>query len=181
MKEVEGNLWEYPADVRCITTNGIVTRSGKAIMGAGCAREAVEKYPWIAERLGTMLRYYGNHVYSFNQATLFTFPTIEDKLGQSQLGLIEQSAYELLDQIDAQYPNNPNLTVLIPRPGAGIGGLKYEEEVRPKLEEAFGDDDRFVIITFEGGGKFAPRPKGDFVPWWEKQREATREEGFLAR
>jgi len=44
MREVTGNLWTYrPAGIRVITTNGTIKASGEAVMGKGCAREAVVK------------------------------------------------------------------------------------------------------------------------------------------
>ena len=40
MREVVGNLWTYPADIRVITTNGTVKNDGTCVMGRGCAAEA---------------------------------------------------------------------------------------------------------------------------------------------
>ena len=45
MKEVTGNIWDYPADIVCITTNGSTTRNGSAVMGKGIALQAKERYP----------------------------------------------------------------------------------------------------------------------------------------
>jgi len=40
MKEDKGDLWGYPADYRCVTTNGVVKPNGKLVMGAGVALDA---------------------------------------------------------------------------------------------------------------------------------------------
>jgi len=62
MKIVYGDIWKYPADVICITTNGDINSRGRAIMGAGIALQAQQKHPWIARRLAYHLMYNGSHV-----------------------------------------------------------------------------------------------------------------------
>jgi len=44
VKEVDGNLWEIEADWRVITTNGFVKKDGRAVMGRGVARQALQRY-----------------------------------------------------------------------------------------------------------------------------------------
>ena len=48
MKEISGDLFSLTiinfADAICITTNGVVKKTGKAVMGAGCALSAREKF-----------------------------------------------------------------------------------------------------------------------------------------
>ena len=62
MKEIHANLWEVPADLRAITTNGSIRRDGSCVMGRGCAYEAKSRYPGIDQRLGKLIRTYGNRV-----------------------------------------------------------------------------------------------------------------------
>lgn len=85
----------------------------------------------------------------------------------AKVEIVAESARETKDLADFYGWEN----VIIPRPGSGIGGLDYEKEVRPALEEVF-TDDRFVIITFKGGQKYAHSTYAD-EDWknfkWEKR------------
>ena len=58
MKKVVGNVWDviHEYDVFCIPTNGYVKKSdGKAVMGAGVAKEAKNAIEGIDETLGELL------------------------------------------------------------------------------------------------------------------------------
>lgn len=145
MIEVEGDLWEYPAEVRAITTNGTV-RNKRAVMGIGCALEAKKKFPGIDEILGGLLTKHGNRAFRIvtgvPSVTLLTFPTkheVSSKKADPQL--IADSclqAFEMAGKFGWQ-------NVVIPRPGCGAGGLDYETEVKEIISTLL--DDRFKIIT----------------------------------
>lgn len=148
MKEAFGNLWEQEADALCITTNGYVNAQGKATMGAGCALEAVARYPAIARELGDLIRLFGNHVHVMFSAShqdhpevIFSFPVKHHWKEKADLTLITRSARELVEKTDKYGFKN----VFVPRPGCGNGGLKWED-VKPLLEPIL--DDRFTVITF---------------------------------
>ena len=172
MKNIRGNLWDHlaSADALCITTNGYVNSGGKAVMGRGCAKEAVENFPGINARLGYKLRRYGNHVFLLvthaNFASIVSFPvkprfctsSADNVVGHmrsiypignsvpgwacvASLDIIEQSCKELSDMADAEGWGN----IVLPRPGCGAGELKWSD-VEPVLAEYL--DDRFSIITF---------------------------------
>jgi hypothetical protein len=159
MIEVTGNLWEYEANYRCITTNGTVKRNGCGVMGRGCALEATQRYPDIAEVLGDLLSHEGNHVHELGYSIkhsdetrpkkyawdLISFPVKHNWREKADLGLIHRSAEELVELIDRK-PDNYNLTIVVPRPGCGNGQRDWESEVKPLIEPIL--DDRFVIITF---------------------------------
>lgn len=158
MIEVRGNLWEYEADFRCITTNGFIKTNGAAVMGRGCALEATQKYPGIDEVLGFLLKEHGNHVHELSwfdpqpstqqQARgLLSFPVKHNWRDKADPDLIRRSASELRKFID-DYDRNfdaVNTVVVVPRPGCGNGQLRWED-VKPILEPYF--DDRFHVITF---------------------------------
>lgn len=141
MIEIEQDLWEVEANVRCVTTNGTVTAAGSNVMGAGCALEAAKRYPDAPWLLGAMIRAHGNHVYLLD-SDLVAFPTKEDVQERAKRMTILRSAYELL--------NLTNLygwkKVALPRPGSGLGGLNYERNVRPLLSGLL--DDRFLIVDY---------------------------------
>ena len=154
MIEVNGDLWEFDADYRCITTNGYIKRDGTAVMGRGCAREATERYPGINEVLGDLMGEHGNHVHELawfdanevKAQDVISFPVKHHWREKADLDLIERSAKELLELIDYyDQAYEQRTTVVVPRPGCGNGQLDWSE-VKPRLEPYF--DDRFYVITF---------------------------------
>lgn len=161
MNEARGDLWEYPADYRCITTNGYVKTNGEAVMGRGCALEAAQKWPALPEVLGEMIKAGGNHVYELGFATahdevrsirhawnVLSFPVKHHWREKADLDLIRRSANELdafLTQQMLWDDIADDFTVVLPRPGCGNGQLDWED-VRPILNPIL--DDRFTVITF---------------------------------
>jgi hypothetical protein len=140
MTEVTGNIWDYLGKaVIAITTNGRVTRAGKATLGYGCARQAGALFPDLPLRLGQVLREQGNHVNCLGDG-LVSFPVEETPWSAPDLALIARSARELRDLAD----RSGWTMVVVPRPGCGGGGLAWHE-VKPAVEEYF--DDRFHVIT----------------------------------
>lgn len=161
MLEVFGNLWEYEADARVITTNGFVKNNGEAVMGRGCALEAAKKYPSLSKDLGVRIKHSGNRVFGFkyDKDIIFTFPVKHNWYEKADIDLIARSALQLIDEI-VHSPVNVNhfdmyikSHIVIPRPGCGNGGLEWYQ-VQPMLEEIW--DDRFHVITFSVTGP--PKP-----------------------
>ena len=131
MVEVTGNLWTFKADFRVITTNGDVNRFGRAVMGRGCAYEATQKFPGIADTLGRLLQRRGNHVHFIpigRYDGVFTFPVKHHWNEQADLALIAQSTSEFRRQVLSAY------RYVMPRPGCGNGHLDWSV-VRPLLVE----------------------------------------------
>ena len=95
MKTIVGNLWDFQTEVKVIPTNGVVTRTEndpmgyKAIMGAGVAKQASTRSPYLIYILGDRLQKYGNRVFVYDVhylareihrlgcTTLVTLPTKE--------------------------------------------------------------------------------------------------------
>lgn len=143
MIEVQGDLWEIPADARAVTTNGTVMSNGELVMGGGCALEAAQRYPSMPKRLGYLVNHWGNHCYMLveDDNLVLSFPTKGDVSKPSIPELIEQSAKEAVLHANEWHLNK----VLIPRPGCGLGGLVWED-VRELLAPIL--DNRFYIVTF---------------------------------
>lgn len=140
MLEIVGDIWDYPGRaVIAITTNGSVTKTGRAVFGNGVARQACERFPWLAEILGGLLSARGNHVYYLG-CGIVTFPVEETPWSQPDLRLIARSAEELCLLTDLRGWT----MVVVPRPGCGGGGLLWRD-VRPLLACCF--DERFTVIT----------------------------------
>ncbi|MDD2270639.1 MAG: ADP-ribose-binding protein [Desulfuromonadaceae bacterium] len=140
MVETTGDIWEYaPFVVIAITTNGSLTRDGRAIFGQGVAKQAVLRYPGLAEKLGRLLAKDGNHVFDLEHG-IVTFPVEETPWSLPDLSIIARSAEELRLLTDRSGWER----VVVPRPGCGGGGLAWRD-VKPLLLPWF--DERFVVIS----------------------------------
>jgi len=124
--------------VICISTNGHCTKKGDAVLGRGCARQALEHFPDLPLRLGALLSERGNHVHVIGNG-LVSFPVEESPWANPDLRLIRRSAEELRGIADRE----GWAEIIVPRPGCGGGGLSWRE-VRPLLEDLF--DERFSVI-----------------------------------
>lgn len=162
MKEIYGNLWEIPCDLRVITTNGDTNRrTGAAVMGRGCAKETTERISDIQFHFGKLLRRHGNRVMRLTSPArkgwaLASFPVKHHWHEEADLPLIRRSAHQLVALADKFGYRD----VLLPRPGCGNGRLSWED-VKPVLGEIL--DDRFTVVTFP--------PKG---AKWRVVRESQR-------
>lgn len=146
MIEVYGNLWdeEWEDYWKVILTNSSVKTDGRAVMGKGCALEASLRFPDLPFDLGFKLQRFGNSVYEWPKFNLMTFPTKYSWWNPSNINLIINSAKQL-----TVYANrNKERKYILPRPGCGYGGLKWEE-VKPEIEGILPDN--VFIITFKEG------------------------------
>lgn len=157
MKQIVGDYWKesHNYDLLCVTTNGVVKKDGRLVMGAGIAKEFRDRYTDIDAILGSNVTLFGNRVFVINWTTkciipsnfvvlpsefLASFPTKHDWGNPSSIELIIKSAKELVEEVEKY-----NLrTILLTRPGCGNGGLTWEY-VYPILAPLL--DDRFTIIN----------------------------------
>ena len=139
MVEARGNIWEYRGKaIIAITTNGQTDLRGRAVIGAGVARQSLRYLPDLPVRLGRLLMDGGNHVHELGDS-LVSFPVEETLWSRPDSRLIACSAQELRILADCRGWRR----LVVPRPGCGSGGLQWQE-VRPLLEAVF--DDRFIVI-----------------------------------
>jgi len=146
MIEIDGNIWNfYKIDKEayiCVTTNGLVKKTGECVMGAGVALEAKNRFNKLPFELGSSINKNGNNVYMFEKYRIFTYPTKHNWYENSDINLIEKSAHQLL-----KYINHFNIPrVYLPRPGCGNGKLKWKD-VKPVIEKIL--DDRILIVSKE--------------------------------
>lgn len=140
MLEAIGDIWQYADSwVIVITTNGSLTRDGRAIFGRGVARQAALRFPALAENAGKLVAERGNHVCDLGNG-IVTFPVEETPWSLPDLRIIARSARELRDLADFSAWQQ----IVVPRPGCGGGGLAWEN-VRPLLLPWF--DGRFLVIS----------------------------------
>lgn len=144
MIDVTGDLWEYPADVRAITTNGFVRKDGTCVMGRGCAAQATERYPGIDLKLGRLIQEHGNRCFymRFGWDPILAFPVKHHWREKADIALIKKSCGEAMEMADKWNWR----TIVLPRPGCGNGGLDYYEDVLPEIALLL--DDRFRVITY---------------------------------
>ena len=90
-------------NIVCVTTNGIIRKDGTAVMGAGIAKTANQRFN-LATKLAEHLKKNGNTVCDLGEYTFKTsrfhivsFPTKQDWKDKSPLWLIERSAKQLID------------------------------------------------------------------------------------
>jgi len=143
MLEIYGNLWEYHNNARwiAITTNGQYTKYGRAIMGAGCAKEAADRHKEIPGIVGAHVKSHGNVPLLMAGYRIITFPTKNNWKDKANLALIEKSARLIKAKIEECNIDD----LVIPRPGCGCGGLDWERDVKPVLATIF-DTGRYSII-----------------------------------
>lgn len=136
-------------------------------MGAGCAKQAKDRYPKIPSALGqhiwqvgtelagpqldeeTESSYcdricrQGNHLYVWEHRKMITFPTKwfwwDDS---SDIELIKRSAVELVAAMNA----NDIEQVYLPQPGTGKGNKDWLNDVRPVIKPIL--DDRVIVVSF---------------------------------
>lgn len=163
MLEVTGNIWDYEADAVCVTTNLVVTGNG-LVMGAGIAKQAKDRYPSLPHLFGEYYRGFSlsgirnDFTYCVAKSVipppnwpLFTrhivaFPTKYHWRDHSDLLLIRKSAQDLVYLVERLEDDlDKDVTVVLPRPGCGLGGLKWDR-VKVVIEPILADD-RFRIIT----------------------------------
>lgn len=145
MMEVYGDLWTYQPDdtsfiIPCITTNGFIKTNGRAVMGRGVAKEALERYPELDKALGQMLDIHGTKVLVLapdnRGSILISFPTKYHWREKADLELISKSAGELRSLA----LGSPNWVFILPRPGCSNGRRDWLMEVKPIIEPMLPDN-----------------------------------------
>lgn len=141
MHLVKGDLWNetLTADLILFPGNSNVDRFGALVMGAGCALEAKERWPWLPKKIGADLRAQKKTSGEY----LLWIPEEWDEPGArvgvlqtkklwfvpSNLPLIARSLTRLQETLAAR----PEITrVALAMPGVGCGGLR-REDVLPLL------------------------------------------------
>lgn len=144
------------ASAICFTSNGVLKGTNyqpQLVMGAGVAKafrdkfflldffagEAVQKNGNICQIVDTKITIkdqpLNSHLYK-----IVAFPTKHHFKDPSDIELIKKSARELMELIE----QNGWTCVALPRPGVGFGGLDYEKDVKPALQQIC--DNRVVVV-----------------------------------
>ena len=154
MREVIGDLFSYPADATVVPINWRTRKNGDAVMGAGVAKQAAERWPWLPASLGNLILRGSPSVVCLQATTtdgrlvyLLLVPTKHDWRAPSTVELVERGAKTMRDMAD----RHGWTTVALPRLGCGerTGQLSWPDQVRPLLAGIL--DDRFVVCSPELG------------------------------
>jgi hypothetical protein len=145
-----------------VPTNGEVKANGDAVMGAGVARQAADRFPGLARELGRKLKESGNYVQHLGMHCLpnpneggaqslapllrivVSFPTKHRWREMAREDLIERSAMDLANLVEAEGAIAPEV-VLLPRVGTGLGGLGWNVVKRILERHLLGT--RYVVVT----------------------------------
>lgn len=167
MKVIEKNMWDYLdiADAICITSNGFVKKSGRAVMGRGCALEARDKFKDIDLALGYHIKDRGNTpgvIHKHGKTSIVSFPvkrasTVYDliiepllvahmkrkfKLGDVVPGWALKAELRIIEAsakaLRSMIDRNKWETIIITQPGCMNGELAWED-VEPILDRFLGD------------------------------------------
>jgi len=130
MIEIRGNLWSHldkQGCQLCVTTNSDVRRDGHGVMGRGCAREALDRWPELGLVLGKSLRAFGNTVQLLSDThRIWSFPVKHHWNEPAKLSLISDSVAQLNALAVASANEHENWTWILPRPGCGNGRLTWD-------------------------------------------------------
>jgi hypothetical protein len=145
-RELKADLWSgiKPGNAVAVTTNGVLTKDGRSVMGKGTALQARNRYPGIDQRFGDMITRHGNHCIALRMEDtwhLVSFPTKHHWREKSDLDLIERSAVELVILADGI---NQWKEIYLPRPGTANGGLSWLEVVTSGALDHL--DERFIVV-----------------------------------
>lgn len=137
----KGNLWNNtgPYDIICVTTNAVLNKVGRLVMGAGVALQACYNKPDLPQKLGDWVKTHGNIPCLLKEEKILSFPTKHHWRDNSDLTLIKNSA--ILSQ-NISYAN-PELMFYLPPPGCGNGNLMWDDVAKvigPILS------DKFVVV-----------------------------------
>lgn len=151
MRERFCELFDEPAQYKCITTNATIKVNGRAVMGAGCAGQLESMYPEAPRALADQIKKYGNTVNVLLErkgVTYLMFPVKTNWYEDADTGLIKASAQALMAWAYANTSSEDE--ILLPRPGCGNGHLDWESQVKPVIEPILSDQIVVVYNTFEG-------------------------------
>lgn len=152
MREVGADLFEYACDALVVPINWQTKRDGTAVMGAGVAKLAAGRWPWLPPSLGARIRQdhrrIGTTFFDIGDAfTVVCLPTKRDWRNPSDPNLIAVEVGRLAMYAELRQWQ----TVVLPRLGCGRGGLDWEQQVRPLLVSVL--DDRFVVCHPADGAR----------------------------
>lgn len=148
MKEVVGDFFSYAdeQDIKVLvcTTNQVVKKDGRLVMGAGIAKAFKEQFLDLDLALAKQTQFKKSGlivIWDYLPYALIGFPTKYHWQDPSDIRLIRKSLRELEKHVD--YYNFES--ILMTRPGCGNGGFRWSE-IYKEMKHL---DDRYTVISNE--------------------------------
>lgn len=142
-----GDLFTDPGMmIPIITTNSVVNK-GRLVMGAGIALAARQRYPEIDALAGTRINDLGTSTYNLLWIDKYGVLLLQTKRAwkdPSPIDLVEESIKRLRVFADTMVFNDV-YEYRLPQPGCGLGGLSWENQVRPICQKYL--DERFCVYN----------------------------------
>lgn len=120
MDVVSEDLWAGPTTTwRVVPTNLDVRRDGTAVMGAGVARQAAERFPGLSARYGAFLKGCGSGLFCDQESRVICLPTKIHWQQDSHRELVARG----LRLLRTYAIFHPEEEIRLPLVGAGFGKL----------------------------------------------------------
>ena len=153
MVVVTGDLWAGPANAwRVVPTNRMTRRDGSAVMGAGIALQAAERFPDLPRAYGVALRGGCIGLWTYGPGHVLCLPTKHDWCDNADIGLVARG----LAALRYFAKTHPDAAIRLPMIGAGLGRLRGAD-VRSLIDRTMGDLPNVTLVlscahTTEGPG-----------------------------
>lgn len=140
------SMWGQPRQTCIATTNSQLNTAGLAIMGAGSALELKKRMPDAPLILSHWINMFpsGDYGYIFLGGHGFDAAVLQTKRHWREPSPVNLVAFSIANLLSWAVPH-PDVTFNLPRPGCGLGGLDWETQVKPLLENA---PDNVVVWSF---------------------------------
>lgn len=148
VKYLIGDIWQLSEQLDAwvvVTTNTVIRNDGRAVMGAGIAKEAAKRFPDLPFSLANHIRRWQDRVYIY-QFPVICLPTKRNWRNPSRLDWIEKGCHDLKEVCRIIESVGDNRPVLVPPLGCGHGGLNWERQVRPVVDSIL-DNERFLMVN----------------------------------
>lgn len=183
MRIVRGDIWDYHrrGAFVVVPTNTCTRADGTAVMGAGLAKQAAERFPQLPEAYGFVLceidpltgeeatpeEWHNPELpWIYEPERLVLFPTKCEWRKGSMLKLIHQNLESFTQQwgsfnAEQMRAARKGPFVAWPMLGCGLGGLNWETEVRPLMERYLQCERFAVVLPGTAGVGEVPREAAD--------------------
>ncbi len=141
-KEVKDDIWNFPNDIKIITTNGNIRKCGEAVMGKGIALQASKRFRYLASMYAIHIKNNNISCAYYPQYKLILFPTKYNWWESSNLKLIRKSMEELLKICS----DNSIKKVIMPKVGCGNGLLQWNSVKKIIEDILMSKDIEFIIV-----------------------------------
>lgn len=148
MKGVRGNIWRLadqdPYGWVVVPTNTCVRKDGKAVMGAGMAKQAADRHPELPRMLAARWEREQDceGVYDFPEIGIVCLPTKRDWKDSADISMVRTGCRQLAHLATLA----SEAIFYVPLLGCGLGGLDWTTQVRPIMVAELGSCDNVVVV-----------------------------------